>query len=230
MVRVKICGVTNERDLRAVERAGADAVGLIADVSVDTPREIPLDEAASLAAAAPPFLTTTLVTMPETVERAIETAEAVGPNAVQIHGDFAPEEFRTVRESIPAKLIAAVDADAPDRVRAVAPAVDAVLMDSVDDAGAGGTGETHDWAATAEVAATVDAPVVLAGGLTPGNVDEAVETVRPFAVDVASGVERTGGRKDHDALDAFVANAVDADATGDGRSGTADDATGEVPS
>ena len=230
MVRVKICGVTNDRDLRAVERAGADAVGLIADVPVDTPREIPLDGAAALADAAPPFLTTTLVTMPESVEAAVETAEAVGADVIQVHGDLDPEELRAIRGSIRAKLIAAVDAEEPDRVRAVAPAVDAVLMDSVDDAGAGGTGETHDWDATAGVAASVDAPVVLAGGLTPHNVAKAVEAVRPFAVDVASGVERSGGQKDHDALDAFVANAVAADPSGGGRSGTADDAPEGVPS
>ena len=217
MVRVKVCGVTDGEDLRAVERAGADAVGIITDVSVDTPREVSPEEAATLVDAAPPFLTTTLVTMSETVAEAVETAEAVRPDVLQVHGEFAPGEFRSLGESIPAKVVSVVDAESPERVRAVAPAVDAVLMDSVDDAGAGGTGETHDWAATAEVAASVDAPVVLAGGLTPENVAEAVRTVRPFAVDVASGVERSGGRKDHDAVDAFVANAVGAGTeSGDG--------------
>ena len=228
MVRVKICGVTNRGDLRAVERAGADAVGIIAAVSVDTPRAVSTDEAAALSDAASPFLTTTLVTMPESVADALETADAVEPSVPQIHGEFTPAEFRSIRESTPARLIGVVDAAKPDRARAVAPAVDAVLMDSVDDAGAGGTGETHDWAATAEVAATVDAPVVLAGGLTPNNVAEAVETVRPFAVDVASGVERSGGRKDHDAVRAFVANAVSADTTDGDRSKSPDEAPGEV--
>ena len=227
MVRVKVCGVTNAEDLRAVERAGADAVGIITEVSVDTPRAVSLDEAARLADAAPPFLTTTLVTMPETVAEAVETVEAVDPDAVQVHGGFSVEEFRSLQRSVPTKVIAVVDAAAPDRVREVAPAVDAVLMDSIDDSGAGGTGETHDWAATAEVAATVEAPVVLAGGLTPENVAEAVETVRPFAVDVASGVERSGGRKDHGAVETFVANAVGAD-PGGGRSGTPDGAPEEA--
>ena len=208
MVRVKVCGVTTPEDLRAVERAGADAVGFIADVPVDTPRSVTLDDAAGLVDATPPFLTTTLVTMPDSVAAATAAVDAVGPDAIQVHGDLPAGDLRSLRESVPARVIAAVDAADPDRVRAVAPAVDAVLMDSVDESGAGGTGETHDWAATAEVAAGVDAPVVLAGGLTPDNVAEAIETVRPFAVDVASGVERTGGRKDHDAVDAFVANAA----------------------
>ena len=208
MVRVKVCGVTTPEDLRAVERAGADAIGFIADVPVDTPRSVTLDDAADLVDATPPFLTTTLVTMPDSAASATAAVDAVGPDAIQVHGDLPAGDLRSLRESVPARVIAAVDAADPDRVRAVAPAVDAVLMDSVDESGAGGTGETHDWAATAEVAAGVDAPVVLAGGLTPDNVAEAVETVRPFAVDVASGVERTGGRKDHDAVDAFVANAA----------------------
>ena len=208
MVRVKVCGVTTPEDLRAVERAGADAIGFIADVPVDTPRSVTLDDAAGLVDATPPFLTTTLVTMPDSAASATAAVDAVGPDAIQVHGDLPAGDLRSLRESVPARVIAAVDAADPDRVRAVAPAVDAVLMDSVDESGAGGTGETHDWAATAEVAAGVDAPVVLAGGLTPDNVAEAIETVRPFAVDVASGVERTGGRKDHDAVDAFVANAA----------------------
>mgnify|MGYP000055989697 CR=1 FL=1 len=207
MVRTKICGLTNESDLRTVEAAGADAVGVIADVPVDTPREVSLDRARELLDAASPFLTTALVTMPETVGGAIEAAERVEPDVLQLHGDFAPETLRAIRGETAANLVAVVDATEPERARVVAPVVDAVLVDSVDESGAGGTGETHDWDATAEVAATLDAPVVLAGGLTPDNVAEAVEIVRPYAVDVASGVERKGGQKDHDAVRTFVANA-----------------------
>ena len=212
MVRVKICGVTNESDLRAVDTAGADAVGVIADVPVDTPREVSLDEARDLVGAAPPFLTTTLVTMPDTVADAVDAAVRVEPDVLQLHGDFGPEELDAIRTDVAADLVAVVDAADPERARTVAPAVDAVLVDSVDESGAGGTGETHDWAATAEVAATLDAPVILAGGLSPENVAEAVDAVDPYAVDVASGVERAGGRKDRDAVRAFVANALGAGA------------------
>jgi phosphoribosylanthranilate isomerase len=210
MVRVKICGVTNDADLRAVERAGADAVGVIADVPVETPRAVSLDTAGELVEAAAPFLTTVLVTMADTAEAAVEAAEAVDADVLQLHTDLPPTALRSVRAAITGKLVAVVDAAEPDRARAVAPAVDAVLVDSIDESGAGGTGETHNWTATAEVASTLEAPVILAGGLTPDNVAEAVRTVRPFAVDVATGVERAGGRKDHDAVRAFVANAAEA--------------------
>lgn len=208
MARVKVCGVTNESDLHTVERAGADAVGVIADVPVDTPREVPLETAGDLFDAAPPFLTATLVTMPDTVEGAVAAAETADPDVLQLHTDVSPEELRSIREAIAGKLVAVVDAADPDRARAVAPAVDGVLVDSIDDSGAGGTGETHDWDATSEVVSTLDAPVILAGGLTPDNVAEAVATVRPFAVDVATGVEHAGGQKDRDAVRSFVANAA----------------------
>ncbi|QIB75017.1 phosphoribosylanthranilate isomerase [Halogeometricum borinquense] len=209
MVRVKICGVTSESDLRAVERAGADAVGFIADVPVDTPRELSLDRAAELAAAAAPFLTTTLVTMPETVAEAIEGGSRVKPDVVQIHGEFDAEQFRAIRAGVDARIAAVVDAEQPQRACDLDSAVDAIVVDSVSDEGAGGTGKTHDWEQTAKATAGLDAPVVLAGGLTPENVTEAVETVNPFAVDVASGVESSGGVKDHDAVRAFVSNAAE---------------------
>jgi phosphoribosylanthranilate isomerase len=207
MVRVKICGVTNGSDLRAVDDAGADAVGVIAAVPVDTPREVSVSRASDLLKAAPPFLATTLVSMPESVERAVELASEVAPDVLQLHGDFDADELRLIRARTTARLVAVVSADAPRRASAVADAVDGVLVDSVTRDGAGGTGETHDWTATADVVETLDAPVTLAGGLTPDNVAEAVRTVRPYAVDVASGVEAEGGVKDPDAVRAFVRNA-----------------------
>ncbi|RXK51610.1 phosphoribosylanthranilate isomerase [Halorientalis pallida] len=209
MTRTKICGITRESDLDAVVAAGADALGLTADVTVDTPREIPVEQAAALAAAVPPFVTSVLVTMPDTVERAVELVERVEPDAVQLHGALGPEDVAAVGERAPAQVIAAVDATDAD-VAAYADAADALLVDSVDEQGGGGTGETHDWERTAELVADFGTPVILAGGLTPGNVAEAVETVRPFAVDVASGVESADGVKDHDAVRRFVERAESA--------------------
>ena len=207
MVRVKICGVTDEADLRAAVDAGADAVGFITDVSVDTPREIAPETAADLVAAAPPFVTTTLVLMPDTAEHAVELAAAVRPDVVQLHGAFDADQLRFIRAETAAKLVVSVDHAAHGAARDYDDVVDALLVDSTTDAGAGGTGETHDWAATRSLVDALESPVILAGGLTPDNVGEAVETVRPYGVDVASGVEREGGVKDHDAVRAFVRNA-----------------------
>jgi len=204
MVRAKLCGVTRGADIRAVAAAGADAVGVVSDVDVETPREVAPRRAAELVADAPPFLTTVLVTMPGDAERAVEVAGVVRPDAVQIHGDLAPDALGVVRRETGARVLAAVDAADPDRARDLAPAADALLLDSTTESGAGGTGRTHDWAAAADLVAELPTPVVLAGGLTPDNVAEAVRTVDPYAVDVASGVEREGGVKDHDAVRAFL--------------------------
>jgi phosphoribosylanthranilate isomerase len=207
MVRSKICGVTNEADLQAVADAGADAVGIVTEVTVDTPREVAPDRAADLVAAAPPFLSTVLVSMPDTATRAVELAGAVAPDAIQLHGEFDDEDVRYVRRETRADVITAVDADDADRVRGYDGVADAILLDSTTEDGAGGTGETHDWHAARALVDDLATPVVLAGGLTPENVADAARTVEPYAVDVSSGVERSGGEKDHEALTAFVRNA-----------------------
>ncbi|MBC9987143.1 phosphoribosylanthranilate isomerase [Haloferax sp. AS1] len=206
MTRVKVCGVTDETDLAAVDAAGADAVGAICDVPVDTPREIPRERARELFTAAPPFLTTTLVTMPDSVDHARDLAREVGPDVLQLHGDFAADDLDSLRAT-GVGVVPVVDATDLARARDLAPVVDAILVDTPSDSGAGGTGETHDWDASRDLVAAVDAPVILAGGLTPDNVVEAVRTVEPYGVDVASGVEASGGVKDHDAVRAFVAAA-----------------------
>ncbi|MDS0278081.1 phosphoribosylanthranilate isomerase [Halomicroarcula sp. S1AR25-4] len=211
MTRVKICGVTTPEDRDAVVAAGADAVGVIHGVPVDTPREVDEDTAADLVEGVPPLVTSVLVTMPRTVQEAVVRVDAVDPDAVQVHDGLTPPELGALSRRVTQQIIAVVDAEADDLADYAAHA-DALLVDSVDDEGAGGTGETHDWERTRELVETVDVPVILAGGLTPANVAEAVETVQPFAVDTASGVESSGGVKDHDAVERFVAAVAAADA------------------
>jgi len=207
MARVKICGLTDPADVRAAIEAGADAVGVISSVTVDTPREVDRGTAAELVAEVPPFVTATLVTMPENADHAVDLIRTVRPDAIQLHGQFSAEDIGYIRAETGIKVIPAVDYTDTDRAHELDTAADAILVDSTREDGAGGTGETHDWEATAELAETLTVPVVLAGGLTPENVAEAVRVAAPFAVDVASGVERTAGRKDHTALATFVQNA-----------------------
>ncbi len=207
MTRVKICGITNAADRDAAIDAGAHALGFIVDVSVDTPREINRDHAATLVDGVPPFVTSVLVTMPDAVQPAARLQEHVNADAIQIHRGLAPEYVAGLRERADAGIIAVVDPDADD-LKAYADAADALLVDTPTSSGGGGTGRTHDWDRTAALAESVDAPVVLAGGLTAENVANAVERVGPFGVDTASGVEADGGEKDHDAVRAFVRNAT----------------------
>lgn len=204
--RVKICGITNPSDRDAAIAAGADALGFIVDVPVDTPREIDPDTAADLIAGVPPLLTAVLVTMPDSVATARDIRDRVGADAIQVHGGLGTAEVAELAESD--TVVTAVDADDPEEAHAYDDAADALLVDSADAEGGGGTGRTHDWTITRELRETLASPVILAGGLTPENVSEAVRTVSPYAVDVATGVERTGGKKDHDAVAAFVANAT----------------------
>jgi len=201
MTRVKICGITTREDLETAVAAGADAVGLISNVDADTPREITAEGAAELSRAAPPFVTTVLVTMPTTPDEAVDLAERVQPDALQIHGDLTPEDFESISANVARDVMAAVTPeDAPE----LDPVVDALVVDSLDADSAGGTGETHDWSATRALVESLESPILLAGGLTPDNVRAAVATVRPFAVDVATGVEADTGRKDPEAVAAFV--------------------------
>lgn len=212
MARVKICGLTNAADLATAVDAGADALGVICDVPVDTPREVSVEQARSLVSSAPPFVTTVVVTMCSDPDRAIELVETVGPDAIQLHGSVDSAVLERVQSAVDIDVVLAIDSDevsAAERYDGDG-LVDALLVDSVSDDGGGGTGETHDWERTRDATAALETPVVLAGGLTPANVADAVRTVEPFAVDVASGVETEGGVKDADAVRSFVERATNA--------------------
>lgn len=208
MTRAKLCGITREADRDAAVAAGADAVGVIVGVDVETPREITPERAAQLVDGIPPFVSSVLVTMPASVQDAVATQQKVGADAIQVHGTLSPAYVGGLRSRVEGSVLAAVGPDA-DLV-AYAEEADALLVDSVDDDGGGGTGETQDWERTRTRVADVDAPVILAGGLTPENVATAIATVQPYGVDTASGVELEGGVKDHDAMAAFVENATSA--------------------
>lgn len=202
MPRVKICGFTREADVEAAVAAGVDAVGAIVDVSVETPREVSARRARELFASVPPFVSTVLVTMPDGLERARELLGVVEPDAIQVHGGLDPAAIEALAAEI--STLVALEQDDP-AIEAAARAADAVVVDSTDERGAGGTGETHDWRATRKL--DLPAPIVLAGGLTPENVTRAVEVVEPYAVDVASGVETDPGQKDPGMVTDFVAAA-----------------------
>jgi len=203
MTRVKVCGITTGDDRDAAAAAGADALGFVVDVPKDTDRELDPARAAELIADVPPFVTTVLVTMPDDADRAVELYERTGADVVQLHNDLSPEAVETVADATGARVLKAIAANVDESNR-YAEVADALLVDSRDSTGAGGTGEPHDWATTRAIRESVDVPVVVAGGLTPDNVAEAVRTVEPYAVDVSSGVERREGRKDPDAVASFV--------------------------
>lgn len=206
MTRTKLCGLTRETDLAAAVEAGADMVGFVSGVPVDTPRELSPTRAAELIERVPSSVTSVLVTMPETPEDGTGFVNRVEPDAIQVHG-CSPVEAAALSERTPVSVIAAVDAT-DDALHEYANVADALVLDSADEQGAGGTGETHDWQRAGTVVADLSTPVLLAGGLTPENVARATRTVEPFGVDVSSGIEESGGVKNHETLRRFVERAT----------------------
>lgn len=207
MSRVKICGQTREADVAASVAAGVDAIGVIVDVPVETPRAVDRRTAASLLEAAPPFVTGVLVTMPESAEEALSLQAELSPDALQIHAGLGIAELERVVDLADVPVLVGAGVDEPDSVRNLAQVGDALVLDSRGESGAGGTGRVHDWEQAKAIRDALDVPVILAGGLTPENVGAGIEAVDPFAVDVATGVESKGGVKDHEAVNQFVAAA-----------------------
>ena len=214
---VKICGTTSEEDALLAVAMGADAVGFI---FAPSSRQIAPVVVADIVKRLPPEILTVGVFRDEAPARVVEVVHATGLRAAQLHGHETAEQCRWIRERVPMTIRAF---NAGDRaVRAAADyGADAVMIDSP----GGGSGRVFDWSLAGEVPDGMR--MILAGGLTAENVGDAITTVRPWGVDVATGVERAPGRKDPAKLRAFIA-AVRA-AEPDGDSGGDDDDTGDVP-
>ncbi len=211
-VRVKICGITRKDDLGAAAAAGADALGFVVGAPA-SPRNLSWEAAEQLFRQVPPFVKSVLVTVPTTVDNLVEDCRLLNPDAVQIHGENL-HNVELIREKLPSILsIRAVNACSPDVLETAAAAAkkfDAVLLDSLAEGQYGGTGSVHDWKLSRLIQRAIHpAPLILAGGLNPENVADAVRIVQPYAVDVSSGVEQQAGIKDNQKMIKFVKNAKD---------------------
>jgi phosphoribosylanthranilate isomerase len=197
---VKICGMTRVEDAMAAVDAGAGAIGFIFWPA--SPRFIDPHRARKIAAMLPPFVTAVGVFVNQPLDYVNGVSSLVRLGAVQLHGDETPAFAAAVTSPvIKAMSLGAGDVQAwPAEVR--------VLLDVHDPVVRGGTGRTIDWTAAADVAA--QRQILLAGGLTPDNVADAVARVRPFGIDVSSGVERAPGIKDHRRLQALFEAVHDA--------------------
>jgi len=211
-VRVKICGLTSLRDLRCAVEAGVDAVGFVVGVP-ESPRNLPLEDARRLIDATPVFVAPIVVTASEDLKRLERINRALNPRIIQIHGSICMhEEIRTIFPD--SQIIGALQAENDEIIKLAVEAserLDALLLDSYVPGKHGGTGKTHDWKLSRQVRdAVYPKPFILAGGLTPKNVKEAIRTVRPFAVDASSGVESSPGVKDPEKIFEFVRNVREA--------------------
>jgi len=202
VTKVKICGITNLDDARAACEAGADALGFVfAPEAKKRNRYIAPEDARRIIEKLPPFVTTVAVCVNEPPERLLEYLSFV--DCVQLSGDETCEACRAVGP----RAIKAfrVGAEFQPESMLAYPAV-AYLLDAYAPGAHGGTGQTCDWA-LARRAVEMGRPLILAGGLTPDNVAEAVRTVRPYAVDTSGGVESAPGKKDHERICSFIRNA-----------------------
>ena len=209
-VRVKICGITREEDLDAAVAAGADAVGFLVGVP-SSPRNLTLERAKTLLRRVPVFVDSVVVTASESINGLAEICEALKPSAIQMHGkkDFDASKVREkIRDTRLIKTVYVTKDSLNETAVEELKMFDAVLLDSFIKGQYGGTGRVHDWNLSKQIKeAVVPLPLILAGGLKPENVQTAVQTVQPYAVDVASGVELRPAIKDHEKVRAFVENA-----------------------
>ena len=202
-VRVKICGLTRIEDARLAVDLGADAIGMI--FWPQSPRVVNVEQARAICCAVPPFVTRVGVFVNLPPHDVAGIAQAVDLDVVQLHGDEDLEVFGRVGR----RLLKTVSLTADDRLADVAAWPEHVmpLVDAHDATRRGGTGRVANWPRAALLARRRS--IVLAGGLTPDNVGDAIRQVRPWAVDVSSGVERGPGVKSAERLRAFF-NEVEA--------------------
>ncbi len=210
MVRVKICGITNEEDLKNSIIAGADALGFVIDVN-SSPRSISIDRARELMEKVPIFISKVAVTVLNDFDRIIEIKNRLKPEYIQIHGDFDFDDDYMLKALCDMRMIRAITLKSNLSLESVlneAENFDAILIDSYKEGKYGGTGMVNDFKVCRKIREAISPkPLILAGGLNPDNVEEAIRIVKPFAVDVSSGVESSPGIKDYEKLSNFVASA-----------------------
>ena len=201
MVKIKMCGITNVDDARVAVEAGADALGFV--MYRKSPRFVEPAVVKAIVAGLPPFVLPVGVFVNEEPDRVRTLMDDCGLALAQLHGDetapYCQDLGRPVLKALRLKdrgtFLALAEFSGRANVRGF-------LIDAFSDQAYGGTGQTVDWGLAQEVAQSM--PVVLAGGLTPVNVAEAIARVRPYGVDVSSGVELSPGKKDHRKVKAFI--------------------------
>lgn len=219
MVRVKLCGLMSEGDIDMAEAAGADALGFVTEYPVPVPWNMHRDQSAALIKHASPFVTTVAV-VGGPVETMLDIAMTVRPRVLQLHGDETLGMVKEVCDALAGtgiRVIKAlrIDVDTgearftvPEPVEAAGilakSGIAALVIDSKTSSRPAGTGVTLDWDVVSGIREAIYLPLILAGGLNAGNVAEAIATVRPYAVDVISGVEGKRGVKDSDKMCEFV--------------------------
>lgn len=209
-MRVKICGLMRKEDVQAAVDNGTDAVGFVVQ-SPSSRRNLRLVKAKKLISSVPIFVTSVAVTSAGDLKTIDRICSTLHPDALQLyrHDTRLLREIRHTHPEIGLILATGIHRGLPvtDASRSYNLS-DAVLADTLSENGMGGTGQIHNWDMTATLRKRIyPHPLILAGGLTPSNVRRAIEKVRPYGVDVSTGVERRIGVKDHTKIREFIVNA-----------------------
>lgn len=207
--RVKICCIVSIDEAAMAVEAGASAVGLVSHMP-SGPGVISDEQIAAIAATVPPPIATFLLTSRQSVDEIVVQQRFCRTNTIQICDHLTRGTHRELRDALPGisivQVIHVTGADSVEEALSIAPNVDALLLDSGNQKVAvkelGGTGRTHDWTLSRRIRESIGIPMFLAGGLTPGNVAQAIQEVAPFGLDVCSGV-RTDGKLDAAKLKEF---------------------------
>lgn len=197
MTRIKICGITRYDDAIAAAEAGVDALGFI--FYKKSQRCITPEHAADIIMSMPPYIAIVGVFVNETIGRMNEVADRCRLDYIQLSGDEPPDMVQSLNRKVIKVIRMSETTDL--RVLAQYP-VTGYLLDTAVEGQFGGTGKTFDWQKAVE--AKSYGPIILAGGLHPGNIRDAINTVQPFGIDIASGVEQTPGVKDHHKLQEVI--------------------------
>ncbi len=215
MTRVMICGTRRRKDISLLVEAGVDSIGLITEVWQDIPCNLSRAEARELSQLIPPFISSVLILTEERVDEICRMAEYVLPDVLQLHGFNSPEEVAVLKRRISTKIIKTLHfqgnkmAEGDDPIgyarQYISAGTSAILVDSYQQDKVGATGETINLDIAGELRDEIyPVPLIMAGGLHSGNVAQAIDRVKPYAVDVFSGVT-AGGYLDADKVRKFIA-------------------------
>jgi phosphoribosylanthranilate isomerase len=216
MIRVQIAGVSSLEEALEAERAGVDALGFTVRLPTGIHDGLTEAKARSIIAALPPFVSSVAITYVDNAREAVELCRYLGASTLQLHGEFPTQEIPMLRAGLPhLKIIRAVHVTGPEAIakaRSLERMCDAIILDTRDpETGRGGaTGKTHDWSLSRAIVERSRVRIILAGGLTPDNVAEAIRTVRPWSVDVHTGVENADGTRSFAKIREFVEKAKSA--------------------
>ena len=209
-MRAKICGITDIETARAALSRGADMLGFHIELN-HARNPVATEKVAEIISQLPETCTPVLVTSVTDPERIIELVRQTGVKAVQMHADI--EGMRKIKSALPNiklfKVVNVFDEGAIGEAKGYEGVADALVLDTGNKANGqqGGTGKTHDWNISRKIVESISIPVILAGGLNPDNVAEAIRKVRPYGVDVNSGVSNPDGTKNLEKVKLFVERA-----------------------